>query len=119
MSPETIRNMTEKAGLKAANANRMPYCFWDNQIKVMKDNLAAGAVPDLLRKMPHLGNHVPDGLEVVNSFLTDATGFDLNDAGGPALSIAEFIDILRPDSSYAITEVGQFQVVISEFKEVE
>ena len=119
MSPETIRDMTEKAGMKAANLNRKPYCFWDNQIKNMKENIAAGAIPDMLRKLPNIGDYVPDGMELVETYFTDATGFDINDAGGPAMSIKEFINLLSPDRSYAIIEVGQFQVMIGAFKNVE
>lgn len=113
MSPETIRSMTHKAGLKAAQNDKRPYNFWDDQIAAMKVEMANGNIPDAIRRIPNLGEHVPDDMEVVDTHFVDASGFGADDE--PALTVEQFINVLDSSRSYAITSVGQFQVYIGAF----
>ena len=70
---------------------------------------------------PNLG-HIPNGWEQTESFWIDKTG--LGRSSEPALTIDEFRSLLydhvadNPDDSFAITEEGQFQLVVSALRRI-
>lgn len=117
MSLATIQAMSEKAGQIAAFKQQVPYFFFDQDLDVARKCVDNGFIPDGLKKLPHLGSHVPQGYELVTTHFTDATGFDLKDAGGSALSVHEFVTKkLNTENGFAIVDVGQFQVYIGEYR---
>ena len=70
---------------------------------------------------PNLGQ-IPDGYEETESFWVDKTG--LGRSSEPALTVEQFRSLLydhvteNPDDCYAITEEGQFQLVISALRRI-
>ena len=65
-------------------------------------------------KCPDLGNYKPRGWKKVQEFFVDSSGF-----GGknePALTINQFLKKVKEGFGYAITQAGQFQVYIGEYK---
>jgi len=114
MSLQTIKDLAAQAGREAAKNGKVPYSFWDNQIEDMKTSIKAGRVPAGIRALPNLGDHVPDGYELEDELFVDATGMGYESE--PALTVRAFIDQLRSDRSYAITQTGQFQVYVGVFK---
>ncbi len=119
MSLETIQAENEKAGQIAAYEAKRPYFFFKQDLDKAKADVEAGYVPAGLSNLPYFGSFRPKGFELVGSHFTDAMGFNLKDAGGPALSVYQFVnEKLSTDSGFAIIEAGQFQVIIGEFKQV-
>lgn len=116
MSLNTIRRMSREAGRKAAAEGKTPYLVDMDDITAWVNTLTEGSLPKL--PFPNLGDHEPEGWELVDTHFVDATGFGR--VGEPALTIPSFISkIVSPGHGYAIRESGQFQVVIAEFKRAE
>ena len=57
---------------------------------------------------------LPAGYTFEETYFVDASGF--GQPGEGALTIDEFIKVVKPGYGYVITGIGQFQVYISEFK---
>jgi hypothetical protein len=106
MSLSTIRSMAAEAAEEAAEAGLEPFIVWPSDIERIR---IAGRFP-----FPNLGDHVPDGWELVDEFMADASGFGAPDE--PALTFDQLVDRLKEGKGYAITQVGQFQVMVGEFK---
>ena len=110
MSLETIRSMSRDAGIEAAQSAVTPKFFWDSDIEDLKNDLSG------LKAIPNLGDHVPDGFELMEEHFVDSSGFGAE--GEAALTISQFIDKLGTENGYAIIQSGQFQIYIGEFKRV-
>ena len=67
-------------------------------------------------KCPSFGYYRPSGWEVTNEFFVDNSGF--GSANEPALTAQQFIEFIKEGYGYAITEEGQFQLRITEFKKL-
>ena len=95
-----IKKMNRKAGVKAKK--RQPYI--------------AGEITGLndLKKIPNFGDYRPKGWEETKSYFVDHSGFGSD--GESALTIGNFLGKMKSGYGYAITEVGQFQLYITEFK---
>jgi len=66
---------------------------------------------------PCLGDYIPSGWKAVDDpAFVDSTGMGADDE--PAMSVAQFIRWLQIGSSYAITQVGQFQLYVQRFERV-
>lgn len=109
MSLDTIRDMARDAGIEAAENAVTPKFFWDTDISDLKAGDLRG-----LKAIPNLGDHTPEGFEMVQEFFVDSSGFGQEDE--PALTFTQLIDKLDPEMGYAITSVGQFQIYIGEFR---
>ena len=114
MDGATIRAMSQQAARKAAKAHKLPYVVWPHDLDGWKAQVANGQLPEL--PFPFLGEYVPKGWEMVEEYFVDSSGW--GKAGEPALTIPQFVDKIKPDCGYAITEAGQFQVYIGEFRKV-
>jgi len=63
-----------------------------------------------------IGKSIPLGYELTETFFVDNSGFGASDE--LALTFTNFLDKVKTGRYYAITEVGQFQVYIAEFKKI-
>lgn len=103
MSLEAIKSMSEEAAVQAAQNNLEPYtAFTDGDAGVFH--------------CPFLGNHVPGGWKVIDTFFVDSSGFGSDNE--PALSTKQFLSRVKGGLGYAVAEAGQFQVYIHVFKRV-
>jgi hypothetical protein len=109
MSLETMQALSREAGIEAAENAITPKFFRDSDIESLKAGNLSG-----LKAIPNLGDHTPEGFELVESHFVDSSGFGAEDE--PALTFGQFIGKLNTKNGYAITEVGQFQIYIGEFK---
>ena len=57
---------------------------------------------------------LPKGWTLEEVHFVDSSGFGRSGEG--ALTVDEFIKVVKPGYGYVITGIGQFQVYISEFK---
>lgn len=112
MSLTTIRQMAQDAAENACRARLKPYGPWDEDIAAWRSSAASGTLPRL--PFPFLGDYVPENYELEEEVFVDSSGW--GSPGEPAMTIPEFLDTLRSDRSYAITEAGQFQVYIGVYR---
>ena len=63
-----------------------------------------------------IGNIIPLGYELTNTFFVDNSGFGTSDE--LALTFNNFLTKVKKDYFYGIKESGQFQVYIAEFKKI-
>ena len=121
MGTEQIIAMSNEAAARAAQDRLTPYVPWD-AAEVARWG-ESSAIP-----IPNLGSYRPEGWELVEHRMADATGWGADDE--PAMTTAQLrawvtdhITEYGPDDrkvvyGYGIIEVGQFQVVVGRFKRV-
>jgi len=63
-----------------------------------------------------IGQGIPLGYELTETYFVDNSGF--GSESEPALTVSSFLDKVKKGFYYGITEAGQFQVYIAEFKKV-
>lgn len=107
MSTQAIADLSRKAAVKAAKAGKVPLIIWPEDRKNPETSFAA------LRRIPNLGDHRPNGWELIESHFVDKSGFGEDDE--PAMSVDQFLKMLVVDHGYGIIEEGQFQIYIGEF----
>jgi hypothetical protein len=115
MSSEVIRYVNEDIGRRAARSRLVPY------VPSEPDEV------DRWRKLPfefpNIGTHGPKGWEAVESWFVDKTGHGYK--WEPAITHRRLKEILRsyiaenPTHGFAVTEEGEFQVVVSAFRPVQ
>lgn len=108
MSLETMREVSREKAAAAAAENRQPYIVRAGDVD---DWLAGRGYP---LPFPEIGDYVPEGWQHVRTLFCDHSGFGRDDE--PALSIEQMLRELQIDHGYAITEVGQFQLRLGEYK---
>ena len=103
---ETIKSMNEKRCRSAKKENLEPFLI-KNQDQI-----------DGFDRFPfaNIGDYRPKDCKLVKEYFVDSSGFGREGEG--ALSVREFIKVLKVGYGYAIIEEGQFQVYIGEFKKV-
>ena len=69
--------------------------------------------PNTLRKIPFIGAMKVSGFKETEYFFVDSSG--MGQEGERALTFAQFVKKAKKGRYYAIHEVGQFQVKITEF----
>ena len=106
MGLRTIRGMSRRAARAAAEKLKCPLLVAAEDMYNVKGHLG---------NMPFIGDYVPTGYEEVEDFFVDGTGLD---DGMGALTQDQFFAKVKVGSYYAVTESGQFQLHISEFKKV-
>lgn len=112
MSPETIRSLSRDAAAKAAREHKAPFIVWPEDLNEWKAKLANGQYPSF--PFPFIGDYKPRGFRKVNEYFVDSSGFGA--PGEPALTVSQFLDKLRSGYGYAITEIGQFQLYVGEYR---
>ena len=65
---------------------------------------------------PVIGDYVPKGWTKTAEYFVDSSG--LGSEGESALTASQFLSRVKKGRGYGITERGQFQVFVAEFKEV-
>ena len=103
----TIRSMAQEATQKAAKLNLLP-------LGVAAEDMEK--ISDYLRYMPNLGDHVPEGYELIQEHFVDSSGWGTQ--GGSAITQEEFFEKVQVGRYYAVVEAGQFQVHIGEYKKL-
>ena len=115
MSLEVIQYVNEQIGRRAARRNLRPY------VPTEPDEVARWR--SLPFVFPNIGTHVPDGWEHAESWFVDKYGHGAE--WEPALTHRRLKEVLReyiatnPTHGFAVTEEGEFQVVVSAFRPVE
>ena len=74
---------------------------------------------DIAKLIPNVSDsddYKPKGWEFVEDLFVDNSGFGSLDE--TALTAGQFIEKIKKGFSYAITDVGQFQVYVSVFKKI-
>ena len=102
-SLEQIVAMNNKATKKAKKEGLQPY--------IAKYNSDEG-----VKACPRLGDYIPKGWKVVNTYFVDSSGFGAEDE--LALTFEQFLKKVKRGFGYALAECGQFQVYINEYKQV-
>ena len=103
-SGEIIKQFQADAAAKASKSHKVPYVIWPDDV----GNL------ETLRRIPNLGDFVPDGWTEVERHFVDSSGF--GEEGEAAMTPEEFADKLKVGTGYALVSEGQFQVYVGEFK---
>ena len=112
-SSSTIRSMQQEAAERAADEGRIPFVYWPG------DKIEPRHFP-----FPNLGDYVPDGWEMTDHFMADSSGFGSpgEPADTPEQLVARIERVLAENPNdtigWAIIEVGQFQVVIGQFRKL-
>ncbi len=112
MGLETIKAISREAGESAARDNELPYVYWNSDEVDEFDTFP----------FPELGEYVPEGWELVEQHFVDSSGW--GGTGEPALTGEQFKDVIKgriaevPNTGWAVTEVGQFQLYVGEFRKV-
>lgn len=115
MSLEVIQYVNELIGRFAARRNLRPY--------VPSEPDEVDRWRSLPFVFPNIGTHEPKGWEAVESWFVDKTGHGAE--WEPALTHRRLKELLReyirrnPTHGFAVTEEGEFQVVVSAFRPVE
>ena len=113
MSLGTIQARNREVAERAAAEGFEPFVYFDTHDVDLTDNFP----------FPDLGDHRPDGWELVDTHFADATG--LGQSWEPALTpeqlralIKERIEESGQTVGWAVIEAGQFQVYVGEFHKV-
>lgn len=132
MSPEVIRSMSAEAALKASRLHKRPLMIEEDDLRLNDEHLV-----EFMRRMPFLGDYVPEGYERVDACDQEALAgmpraqhykalfVDASEWGTefePALTLMEFAKAVRalgPGYGYALAEHGQFQVNIWVYRKTE
>lgn len=106
MDLETIKSTNEERASQARKENIKPFVIESqDQINSFK------GFP-----FPHVGDHVPEGWKLIETYFVDASGFGR--VGEGALTVRQFLQKLKVGFGYAVVEAGQFQVYVGEFEGV-
>jgi len=105
MDTATIREMTRHVTREARAMDLQPFEVWPGD---------ADSMPPF--PFPNLGDYRPKGWSKVQTYFVDSSGFGRE--GEAALSVPQFIKMIKVGYAYAIVEAGQFQVYIAEFKAI-
>ena len=115
MSQAYIDEASREAARVAAQEGTTPFMVWQSDINCWKELLASGGLEQL--PFPFIGDHVPENLEREGEeFMVDGSG--MGQEGEAALTVGQFIHKIEPNKAYAITSMGQFQVVMQAYVEV-
>jgi len=104
MDLETIKSENAKAVRKARKDRKLPY-------------IAACNADGGVFKCPRLGDYIPKGWKVINTYFVDSSGF--GSEGESALTASQFQNKVKQGYGYAIQDAGQFQVYIREYSQGE
>jgi len=103
MDLNTIQEMTRKATREARVMMLEPYEVWPGD---------ADRMPPF--PFPNMGNYKPKGWKMIQTYFVDSSGFGRD--GEAALSVSQFIKMIKVGYGYGIVEAGQFQVYVAEYK---
>ncbi len=110
MSIEYIESLATDAGVLAQHRRLEPAVLADTVF-----------LEDDLKLIPNLGYYVPKDWELVKTHFVDSSGF--GEEGELSLTISQFMTLVRTEIAnqdeifgWAITQAGQFQVYIGQFR---
>lgn len=108
LSLECIQSESRKAERKAAREHKRPYIVTEDQLARWQAGEFRGF------PFPYTGGHTPRGYKKTEEYFVDSSGFGA--PGELALTVREFISKIKPGYAYALSEVGQFQVYVQEYR---
>ncbi len=102
-------------GIRAAKEEKRPLVI------EQEDWLDREVLTNMIRRLPNIGDYVPEGWIETKRFFVDSSGFSstLELCANGCITFDDLLDHIRVGFGYAIVEVGQFQVYIGEFKKGE
>ena len=103
--PNEIQAEAMEAAEKAAQEHLEPFSVWPTDIEKW---------PPF--PFPMIGDYDPPGWELIETHFVDSSGF--GDPGEAALTTSQFKSKITVGHGYAITQIGQFQVYVGEFKKI-
>lgn len=112
MSLEVIKELAREHAILAAATDQKPYVYFNAEEVDEHDGFP----------FPFLGDYIPEGWVLIDTHFCDASGFGQDDE--PALSARQFRRIIldriaeNSGTGWAITEAGQFQVYVGEYRRV-
>lgn len=101
-----------RAGARAAQKDRKPFIVWPEDLQLWQAQVANGGAPKF--PFPFIGDYVPAGWTKGQQFFVDSSG--MGTEGEPALTIGQFVALVREGKGYAVVEAGEFQVYVAEFE---
>jgi hypothetical protein len=108
MDTNTMREISAKAVRKNAMDRKVPL------IAERDDIMNMYLLWEHLRHMPFVGEYEPRGYTKVSEYFVDSTCFKRPDE--PSLARDQFLNNVKVGHSYAITDMGDSQMCIGEFK---
>ena len=110
LSPEYIRSQSAQAAKVAAWRGQYPYEPFDAQ-----ETESWQSFP-----FPSLGDFIPEGYELIDSLFCDSSGLgQRGEAPLTAQQLREYCtEHLADNYSYALGDIGQFQVNVNVFKRI-
>ena len=112
MSIDTIAEINRERAAEAAQEGMEPFVFFSDE-----------EIDQLPFPIPAIGDHRPEGWEMVESHMVDSSGFGADNE--PALTFRQFQSLIRQQIvehaeqgktvGWAIISEGQFQVFVGEF----
>lgn len=112
MSRQYIEEMSRRAARESCRLGKLPFVVWPEDLAAWKAALAAGKSPRL--PFPALGDRNPRGFKLVQEHFVDSSGWGR--PGEPALTIEQFIEVIKPGLAYSLGDCGQFQLYVREWK---
>lgn len=132
MDLATLEHVNRQATRRAAADKRVPLIIEKADVEAAKAGDMSGV------RVPYVGYRTPRGWRRVNLaadgrwfrdtelyhghlrdenvLFVDKSGFGA--AGEPALTLDEFLNVIRPGYGYAVVEEGQFRVKVGVFKRI-
>ena len=119
-SPQTIRQMSDVAAWRAAEAGKQPLFIWSEEdirhLPFLGDYIPAGWRPATFAELPgdrpRTTTYRREDEEI--RFMVDSSSYGQEDE--PALTFREFAQVARASRfGWGIVEAGQFQVLVEAF----
>ena len=109
MDLATIRHLSRQAARRSLAEGTLP-------VVIEQEDILDGAHHTMLRSVPFIGSRRPRGWKLVEEHFVDSSGFGA--PGEPALTFDQFVRVVagQPGFGWALTECGQFQVCVGQFK---
>lgn len=115
MGLSTMRSMAQEAAARAAESGTEPFTVEQHDVEGWENVLAEGNHPRF--PFPFIGDHQPEGWEPTGEeYFVDTSGMGRSDE--PALTAEQLVARLTVGRGYALTQVGQFQAYLAEYRRV-
>lgn len=112
LSLAQIHAASIRASARAAQKDRKPFIVWPEDLQLWQALVANGSAPKF--PFPFIGDYTPVGWAKGQQFFVDSSGVGTKEES--ALTVAQFVGLLKEGKGYAITEAGEFQVYVAEFE---
>lgn len=98
ISPEGLKHLNREAAVRSAAEGKEPVLLTEEDWQSAVEFIGAGVAPAWIKNIPYLGDledwqeEMGDAreFEIVETLFHDITGYNLRNAGGPALSVYDW-----------------------------